>query len=327
LHQHHQAHPADVLRQIDDAVQLTRGRSLPSGIEDESLSDHLMQWALHWGIVTDDDAARAAAGIRVDGFASYCCHEQPPEVRELIGRLVLWLFLFDDEVGEAPTTRDAAEHSRTLATYLEVARTGEPSPQGSPFQHALRSIRSRAIELGACTDWVERFPIALQRFFSGCQDEAAVNRAARTPGVAEYRELRARSVGMYTVFAMLELGPGGQLSPTEARSPDLFLAQTKTAQLCAWINDLYSYPKEVCEGRSVNLLMTLAKGSTFREALASAVQLYNDDLAAFEAHCSRLTAVLGSPAVAAHVRALTSMIHGNRLWTRRCGRYGVMPPD
>ena len=147
--------------------------------------------------------------------------------------------------------------------------------------------------------------------------------AAVAVPVFRYRELRASTVGTRPVFAVAELGTG-VLTLKDALAPDFVELRRRAALLTAWVNDLYSYPKEHAAGDPLNLVQAIAHRDRLppQEAIDRVVRLYNDELRQFEALAHAASRAGGSAGRRRYVvGVLRHWVHANRWWTQHCGRY------
>jgi hypothetical protein len=280
-------------------------------------------WARSRSLVGAGGETSRAAAIRIGELAGLVfARERRDEVIRLGADLMLWLYLFDDRMGEAPAELAPGEHREILGTYERVVRKRALVDRPGPFHVALLELVRRAERLGATDDWLERFAGDVAAYLSGCAEETPYRRANVTPSVDDYRRLRARTIGTPQVFALIELGRSTVVPAEEMRRPDVVEARRMAALLTAWVNDIYSYPNELAAGDPLNLVIALA-GNRLRpdEALAEAVELYNAELADLERIVEGIRASDGSRALATYLDGLLDWVHGNCAWTELCGRY------
>lgn len=285
-----------------------------------------LDWASNEGLLGNAAAAEDAREIHAESLVVFCLAGEAPELVQLGADLVLWLYLFDDEIGEASAGLGEASHREKLATFSEVLRMRRRPTFDSKLHGSLWELRARAVKLGATPNWESRFADDMDEYFSGCADETFYRHTGQVPDIGTYRELRVRSIGTRPVFALIELGRGGVLSPGEAEKESVVELRRRAALLTAWVNDVYSYPKELQAGDSLNLVMSLTaecskdKPETL-QALCCAVEMYNRELRELEAACVDVCSGDCSAGLASYAKGLVQWVHGNRLWTQECGRY------
>jgi hypothetical protein len=278
-------------------------------------------WARKHGLVADDVAAARHAAIRCASCAAHTYARAPDYVVELGADLITWLFLFDDCFGEGAPGDDVASMRRRFDGYENLLRSGELPGESSVFHGALRELRERFLERGNDA-WLARFTSSLHRYFEGCLLEFPYRRARTCPDVEEYRRLRAWSIGCLPVFDLIELG-SGILSDEEAALPNLSRARETAALLCAWVNDVYSFPKEHADDEPMNLVSVLASQYDLSpgEALRTATHVFNTDWAVLDDLSETLREECPSLTLRAYLSGIEDWVHGNRAWTSLCGRY------
>lgn len=287
------------------------------------VSQRSVEWAARFSLASNDIELAKVRSIRVGDLAAYAFSREPLPVVQLGADLVTWLFLFDDVVGEAPAHMSESEHRAVLAEYECVIRQRQVPASASCFHRALLDLVERAVVLGANEDWLARFAADMHDYFTGCANESRYRREQRSPSVADYRELRRCTVGTSPVFALIELGVSGLVPGAEMQRPDVVEARAIAALLTAWVNDVYSFPKEAAASDPLNLVITLANEYRLGipEALEQAVEVYNLDLEELERLIDLVRASPATDALNGYLQGLLDWVHGNRIWTRLCGRY------
>lgn len=304
------------------AVESMRARPITLHPKSESIAQRCVEWARTHQLVADDLEAARARRIRVGELAAHTFTQETEEVAQLGADLILWLYLFDDAIGERPDSMDEAEHRAVLQTYSDTVASRALPLDPSPFHIALMNLASRAVALGANADWLRRFGEDLDGYFCGCADETRWRQAGDVPDIQGYRDLRARTVGTRPVFAVMELGRCGLGSGEEMDDPRVREAREIAALLTAWVNDLYSFPKEHAAGDPLNLVNALSKQYriSLEDALDQGAQVYNLDYDQLDEKIEALRSG-GSDALVLYLDALTDWVDGNRAWTRLCDRY------
>ena len=305
------------------AVGAMRVRGMSAHEHGLEISRRNIDWARCFGLVDNDIDAARARKIRVGDLAAYVNSRESVPITQLTADLVLWLFLFDDAVGECDPDLDERAHRDVLVSYLEVVRGERLGAHSSPLYLALLDLVLRARSLGATDAWMARFERDLSGYFEGCAREPAHRRAKKSPGVEAYRELRALSVGTSPAFAIIELGRAGIVDDDEMSREDVREIRKTAALLTAWVNDVYSYPKESAAGDPLNLVIVLCSLYEIEPAVALelATEIYNLDLLEFERMALEVEASGCSVELREYFRGLADWIHGNRVWTKLCGRY------
>jgi hypothetical protein len=280
-------------------------------------------WVRRFELVAGDIAAARHAAIRCASFAAHTYAHRSSVVALLGADLISWLFLFDDRYGEGARGESASELEQNFATYERTVRDGTLPTEATPFHRALLDLRARALAIAGPKGqaWVGRFADSFAVYFAGCVKELPFRRAAEPPDLDTYRIIRSESVGAYPVFDLIEL-EGALLEPHEVDA--VSTSRHRAALLCAWVNDIYSFPKERADADPLNLVTVLKRqyGLTADEAMGAAVQVFEIDLAIFDASCAKLRETPLRSSVEAYLRGLDQWVHGNTAWTATSGRYG-----
>jgi len=298
-----------------------RGRSVKPHAAEARVTSANAAWAKCFGLVSDDLSVARHAAIRCASCAAHTYPSAPEAVVELGADLITWLFLFDDRFGEGAADDDVRALRVRFASYEHTLSSGVLPASATVFHRALVDIRNRALAL-ADDEWLERFAHSLGLYFQGCLLELPFRRAGRSPDVEEYRRMRSRSIGTFPVFDLIELS-SGLLTCEEAGLADLLRAREIAALLCAWVNDLYSFPKERAAREPMNLvsILELHYGLDSADALGAAAEVFNTDLAVFEHVADIIREKNPSARVRGYLDGLDDWVHGNSAWTGLSGRY------
>ena len=279
-----------------------------------------LAWARKVGLV-DEKGAGELAAIRCGSFAAHTYSRAPRELVQLGADLIAWLYLFDDRVGEGHEVGSVAALRHRFGSYEHVLRWHELPRDPQPLHVGLLDLIERASRLGATPEWQARFTTSMTRYFDGCALELPYRQRGEPPGVIDYTYIRSLSVGAYPVFDLIELGSGLFLTDHEAQRlrPARYLASL----LCAWVNDIYSFPKEREDGEPLNIVAAIVheRGLSPADALQAAIDRYNADFARFDDFIMDACEQLPGPAVRDKLTGLLDWVHGNRAWTQLCGRY------
>lgn len=305
------------------AVESMRLERVRSHAECQRVTRETVAWAARFKLTCGDAELAHVQETRVGELAAFVCEREPTDVVQLSADLVTWLFLFDDLIGEAAPETSETRHRDALRTYERVIYEQRLPPQATGFHEALLDVSLRALALGASADWVGRFALDMADYFDGCAAEAQYRHQQRVPSLEAYRSLRARTVGTRPVFAIIELGVCGLVPRDQMARHDLQHVRTLAALLTAWVNDVYSLPKEMAARDPLNLVVVLASeyAVSIEDALEQAVEVYNSDLSSLEHAMDDLRGQQSSIALDGYLAGLLAWVHGNRHWTKLCGRY------
>jgi 5-epi-alpha-selinene synthase len=307
---------------VHDEARALPGRAVTPHAAEAEIDAHDRAWVRRMGLVPSERAASKHAAIRCASFGASTYAHAPTAVATLGTNLISWLYLWDDRFGEGAAGETQAELRERFAAFEAIARTGHLPAQPSAFHLALVDLVTRGTALGGAA-WRERFATSLSFYMEGCAQELPFRRTGRVPTFAQYRAIKLRSVGAAPVYDLVELALGRPLAHHEARNGWITEARRMAAFLCAWVNDIYSFPKEARDGDPLNLVAVLmrARGVDVDAALDAAIELYARDLVRFDALLARARAHGVSASTQAILTGLEDWVHGNRAWTGSCGRY------
>ena len=305
------------------AVESMRLEGVRSHAEVQRVTHETVSWATRRGLASGDAELAHVQATRVGELAAFVCEREPIEVVQLSADLITWLFRFDDLVGEARPGISTPQHRDVLRSYERVICEQRLPSAPTGFHEALLDVVERAVALGASADWIRRFALDMADYFEGCAAESEYRHAHRVPSLEAYRSLRARTVGTRPVFAIMELGVCGLVPRAEMAHLEFESARTLAALLTAWVNDVYSLPKELAARDPLNLVVVLANehAVAIEDALELAIELYNSDLSLLERTVAQLRGQRPSIALDGYLAGLLAWVHGNRHWTKFCGRY------
>jgi hypothetical protein len=317
-----QARPNASLRHLVEAsIRRMRAAPIVSRHDLKRLDEDNCAWVRDQAIAQDRLSTYARIRVAQCAALTYC--SSSPEVARFGADLVGWLFLFDDRYGEGQPDDTQGTLIDRFASFAMVLENAPPPPPITPFHESLADLVARGRARGGA-GWSHRFALDMMRYFVGCVLELPYRRGQSAPTIEEYRRIRVGSVGTLAVFDVIELGQSRVLTEEEAALPSLIAAKERAALLTAWVNDVYSFPKELAAGDPLNLIATLEReyGLTVEEAFGAASEVYNEDLRLLELDSERAVDESGgSDAVRAFMRGLHEWVDGNHEWTGSCGRY------
>ena len=278
-------------------------------------------WARCFGLVSNTADTAQAAAIRCGSFAAHTYSQASREVVRLGADLILWLYLFDDRVGEGHDIASVEALRSRFAAYEQIIKDRRLPADPSPLHTALLDIVERAVRLGATSVWIDRFRKSMAAYFEGCALELPHRQMGTPPPVAEYTYIRSQSVGAYPVLDLIELNSDGFL--TDSDFVQLKLIRYTASLLCAWVNDVYSFPKEMNDGEPLNIVAAIAHERSLdsEQALLEAIELHNTDYEQFLEMVDEARRGMPSTYVQSYLAGIVDWVHGNRKWTQLCGRY------
>ena len=231
------------------------------------------------------------------------------------GTFSQWLFFLDDAYDNHPTVGRSLECARALMTSAyELLSTGQSAADLSPFERLTLYLRRQLEELGP-RGWMPRFLGHVRDYlFRGSLAAVAHWSNGTVPATLEYLELRMHDSAVFPALDMVEIAASIDLPEDVLRHPTLLEMGRATVRHTAYVNDLFSYQKEVLwSGTPCNLVHVLMHNEKldFRQAVDLVIDMVNADAVRFgELETSR-------PRWRADIeRAVESYITGMKAWMR-----------
>lgn len=232
-------------------------------------------------------------------------------------------FMFDDALDVRRTDKQRTDD---MATALKSAIAGAQSLFFSdhPLVKLAYEIHRSLEQLGPSVAWMERF----QRSFDGFVDMAvsAAKRWLNNEGSVDlirYLHERYYDVAVGIVLALAELTQGSELEAEALAYPALARMQSLCTFHIAFVNDIFSYHKEVIENSNLNNAIAVFQmqfGFSFEEAVAAVVLLVRRFYDEFQ----RLAAA-SSPSLSAaqhgYIEAMHTWMIGATSWSLESHRY------
>ncbi|WP_189719395.1 terpene synthase family protein, partial [Streptomyces spectabilis] len=191
------------------------------------------QWARGFSLSTPEEIDNTRSGW----CAAYTHHYMALETCQIAADLICWLFLYDDCYGEG---RECQTMMEVGERHVQLLRTGEISQSAEPFEQALLDLRER-LEALADARFLNRFANSLAKFHSGWLFELPYRLAGKPPPMFCYQRMRPWSIGLHTLFDLIEIPQGPPFEPACDAFEEL---RNSAALLCAYVNDMHSFAKE-----------------------------------------------------------------------------------
>ncbi|KAB8029095.1 terpene synthase family protein [Fluviispira multicolorata] len=293
----------------------------------EAAEKSTLNWLKEYNLVKNQDDFNKAVALRAWGVVAYSYPNASFELLSLISDWINWIFLADDEYDEQALGKDPIQTSKVLDAYFNIICLRETDYQNN-ITLALKNLMER---LRKVTDknWLAQYQKSMSQYFEGCLKESFYRAAKEVPNVVDYLKLRLLSVGMYSFFDMIELTLSSDLPQYFKISPEYFLFRDMASNICAWANDIYSFPKEFRHGEPCNLLTSLMSHEviSFDKAFDKTVELHNQEISHFiELEKRVLLEVINeseNQIVQEWINGLKNWMVGAWRWTLESGRYQV----
>jgi hypothetical protein len=238
------------------------------------------------GLITDDPRDRGAR--RFQGVVVLDPYVYP---RASLDRLLVagafsqWLFFLDDQYDDHPEVgRNPLAVRQIMERYFAALSTGRLPPRPTAFARFTVYVRRR-LEASCPPGWMERFLRHVEAYlFEGSLRTVEHWAAGRVPSTDEYLGTRMHDSAVFPAVDMIEVAAGLRLSPEILEHPSIIEMRQLTVRHTAYVNDLFSYQKEVLwSGTPCNLVHVLMHNESirFEEAVREIVAMVNRDVQRF----------------------------------------------
>ena len=214
-------------------------------------------------------------------LSSYTFPNVSFEFLSLVTNWFSWVFLSNDEFIEKSITKDPLQISIFLKEYREtiylkkIETTNMLIPSLMDIMHSFSNI--------ADEKWLTNFQINLDNYFEACLQESFYRVSMDVPSVIDYCKIKILSSGMLPIIDMIELSINNIL-PVHFKISNIYSNIINTvSNICAWANDIYSFPIKIKNGDPCNLLTSIMthESLTINEALDKAIMMHNFEIEKF----------------------------------------------
>ncbi|WKK25695.1 hypothetical protein QZH56_08930 [Streptomyces olivoreticuli] len=229
-----------------------------------------------------------------------------------------------DDLFSIPAVRGHAERIRRYRELYLAALDGEAPPPEFPEVRLVHEAVPRAV--------AQMPPCLAARYLDGLRsivDNTATQSAGRDircfRTVDGYLQVRRVDVFGYWSAHLAEYAAEVDLTRELGRDDDLARAQDLAIESLIWVNDLYSFPKELTRGDSLNSMWLFmgVQGMELQQAVDELARLIGETERRFLATCARIDAgpLGGRPDVRGYLACLGHLMTGNLQFHRMATRY------
>jgi 5-epi-alpha-selinene synthase len=238
------------------------------------------------GLITDDPddrGARRFQGIVVLDPYVYPCASLD---RLLVaGTFSQWLFFLDDQYDDHPELgRNPLGVRQIMDRYFETLATGRLPPSPTSFARFTVYLRRR-LEASCPAGWMPRFLRNVQAYlYEGSLRTAEHWAQDRVPSTSDYLAIRMHDSAVFPAIDMIEVAAGLRLPREILEHTSIVEMRRLTVRHTAFVNDLFSYQKEVLwSGTPCNLVRVLMhnESASLEEAVFEIVAMVNRDVQRF----------------------------------------------
>jgi 5-epi-alpha-selinene synthase len=281
-----------------------------------------LAWAQQWRLI---DSARfeQLSLLRLGNLAGMTHPTAEWESLRLIADWCNWLFVHDDFcddslLGKQPELLEAW-HGR-LSSIME----GQPADTTTGLVGAFGDLWCRSTALGTPA-WIARFRSHMQDFFDAHIWEAANRDVHEVPTVEAYLHYRPYTSGMFVYIDLIDIGYGFDFSSNLFEHPIFSQLRDHTARIVSWVNDIYSYRKELASGDLHSLVISIAVNGNmdYTQAVEEAVAIHDAEMRSFleiETHLAAIAPDL-QPEIKHYCAVVHGVIRGNMDWCASVARY------
>lgn len=280
------------------------------------------------GLITDDPGDRGAR--RFQGVVVLDPYVYPYATLDRLlvaGAFSQWLFFLDDQYDDHPELgRRPLEVRRIMEQHFETLSTGRLPASATPFARFTAYLRRR-LDVSCPPGWMERFLRNVEAYlFEGSLRTAEHWAADRVPATDDYLQMRMHDSAVFPAIDMVEVAAGIRLPAEVLAHPSIVEMKRLTVRHTAYVNDLFSYQKEVLwSGTPCNLVRVLMHNESvgFDEAVGEIVAMVDRDVERFcelERSLPRFEPAIADE-VDAYLTGMKDWMRGNVEFSLASGRY------
>lgn len=238
------------------------------------------------GLITEDPCDRGARRFQGVVVLDPYVYPDASLARLLVaGAFSQWLFFLDDQYDDHPDVgRNPLEVRRIMEREFETLSTGRLPASPTAFARFTVYLRRR-LESSCPPGWMERFLWNVHGYlFEGSLRTVEHWARDRVPSTEDYLTLRMHDSAVFPAIDMVEVAAGIRLSREILEHPSIVEMRRLTVRHTAYVNDLFSYQKEVLwSGTPCNLVRVLMHNESlaFDEAVGEIVAMVNRDVQRF----------------------------------------------
>lgn len=280
------------------------------------------------GLITDDPTERGAKRFQAVVVLDPYVYPYAALDRLLVaGAFSQWLFFLDDQYDDHPELgRNPVAVRQIMERHLETLSTGRVPPDPTAFARFTVYLRRR-LEALSPPGWMERFLRNVHAYlFDGSLRTVEHWAADRVPSTDDYLSLRMHDSAVFPAIDMIEVAAGIRLPPQVLEHPSIVEMRRLTVRHTAYVNDLFSYQKEVLwSGTPCNLVRVLMHNESicFEEAVSEIAAMVDRDVQRFVELERGLPGF--PPAIAdevdAYLGGMKDWMRGNVEFSLASGRY------
>jgi len=289
----------------------------------EQVQQATMAWANRFTLVRTSRAHARLHRLQYGSFMGRAYPTASVDALRLFADWNTWLFLLDDEFDERELGREPDQLARLHVRLIEILRGALPRSDEDTRYHALRDLTMR-FHAHASAAWMRRFVRCVESTFAASVWEAHNRRLYRTPGEAEYLEMRPFTSAVYCFLSFIEIAEQKMLPPSLRRHSTIRSLSLMTNNIISWFNDLISYPKEIARGDVHNLVYVVhrERNISLDDAVEYVISKHNAEIREFQHASATLSSRSRDRQITErYITGLQAWIRANVDWSIDTARY------
>jgi hypothetical protein len=295
------------------------------------LGPHLRRRVEEW--TGEPEAGEQVVAARFHELVARGYPRARPRSLEVIGELIIWMFLFDDHFDVGRLGGDPARAEAAAGQVTSVAHGAAYEGMG-PLMRALGTIMGRFEEMRPRLR--PRIADDLGTFVASVAREVRQRTDRTVLSVDEYRAQRLETFAWDVLVDLVEFAHGSEMPERVRVAPEYRGVVRAAGTVMGSTNDLFSLRKELVGQESHNLVLILMRdaGLDLDEAVSAAeslvmsqVRTFLVESAALTELCERLSLLPRERAtVDACVLGFRFLMRGQLDWCRTTDRYRTDTP-
>lgn len=244
---------------------------------------HSLEWVRSFKLL-EELACQSFFAANFHGLIARLYPNASLKALEFLTDFMYWFVILDDEFEKAGTSKQPDILKPESARLLDILKGAELTEFDTPIAFAWRDIVQRIHQFPyATSEWWLYFIKNMEDYFQGVYWEALNHSQGIMPDLATYIKMRYLFFGAYPYFDLILITDGIALPPEVVECPVVKLLLLATSNAMAWANDIFSFKKEIKEGKVHNLVLILQHEYQipFEEALKRAVEIHDAEVRNF----------------------------------------------
>ncbi|MGQ4647430.1 terpene synthase family protein [Lyngbya aestuarii] len=249
----------------------------------ESLHQHTIEWVRQFNLIEDEATYQRFCRSRLSDLAARVYPEAEWTELKLLSDWNVWFFILDDKLDEGNIGKQPEQLAILNAGLINILKEVGTANQISGLGEALEDIRQRITEQKAEPFLMNQFIRHVEQCLSASVWEATNRSKGIVPDVATYREMRALTSAVTTIFNFILIVLKIELLPEVINHADVQHLAVIANNIICCVNDIFSLEKEMRSGDVHNIVLALQQEHqcTLKEAIQYSIELHNQEIETF----------------------------------------------